>query len=116
MKTNHDEFKNKFLQLGIIESIGKGRGTKYILSRHYYETIGQSGKHTRLKGLNRDQIKELILNHIREGKSSRRWDLIGGFSEYNPQDISNILQELKKAGKIIYEGPPRKGSWRIKSD
>ena len=67
-KTAKPEFKNKFLQLGIIESVGKGRGTKYILSQRYYETIGQSGKHTRLKGLSRDQIKALILNHIKEGK------------------------------------------------
>jgi len=113
-KIERPEFKDKFLQLGIIESVGKGRGTKYILSRRYYETIGQSGKHTRLKGLNRNQMKELILSHIREGKPSCRGDLISGFPECNPQDISNILQELKRAGKIIHKGSTIKGSWRIK--
>lgn len=112
-RIEHPEFKNKFLQLGIIESVGKGRGTKYILSSRYYETVGQSGKHTRIKGLNRDKIKELILNHIKEGKSSRRSDLISGFSEYNPQDISNILQELRKAGKIIHKGSKITGLWHI---
>lgn len=113
-KIKHAEFKNKFLQLGVIEVIGKGRGTKYILSRRYYEIIGQSGKHTRIKGLTREQMKELILNHIREGKPSRREDLISGFPECSPQDISNLLQELKRNGKIIYEGSTIKGKWRIK--
>lgn len=107
-------FRDKFIGLGIIEQIGRTRGAKYILSRQYYETIGQSGKHTRIKGLNRDKIKELILNHIKEGKPSRRADLISGFMEYNPQDISNMLQELRKSGKIIHKGSPMKGIWHIK--
>jgi len=110
-KVRQPEFQNKFLQYGIIEPIGKGRGTRYILSRRYYDIIGQSGKHTRIKGLSRDQIKELILNHIRQGKPSRRSDLTSGFSECSPQDISNILQELRRAGKIKHEGSIMKGSW-----
>ncbi|HNZ65424.1 MAG: putative DNA binding domain-containing protein [Prolixibacteraceae bacterium] len=110
-KIEKPEFKDKFIKLGVIESIGKGRGTKYILSNRYYETIGQSGKHTRIKGLNRDQFKELILNHIREGKPSRRTDFMTGFSEYKPKDISNILQELKREDKIIFIG---NRTWVIK--
>lgn len=98
------EFKDKFIKLGIIEPIGKGRGTKYILSNRYYETIGQSGKHTRIKGFYRNQLKELILNHIKDGKPSQRTDFMTGFSEYKPKDISNILQELKKEEKIVFIG------------
>lgn len=113
-KVKRPEFKKKFLQYDIIEPVGKGRGTRYILSRRYYDTIGQSGKHTRIKGLSRDQIKDLILNHLRQGKPSRRSDLISGFSECSPKDISNILQELKRAGKIIHKGTKIKGSWIIK--
>ena len=111
--TNAD-LKNKFLKAGIIEPVGKTSGTKYILSHRYYETIGQSGKHTRLKGLTRDQIKELILNHIRAEKPSRREDLLAGFSEHSPHDISNILQELKRAGQIIYKGSTLTGKWVMK--
>jgi ATP-dependent DNA helicase RecG len=111
-KVGRPGFKDRFLSLGIIESVGKGSGTKYILSRRYYETVGQSGKHTRIKGLGRNQLKELILNHIRDRKPSQRADLIGGFSECSPQDISNILQELKRAGKISFEGTPKKGFWK----
>lgn len=103
--------KKKFLKVGIIEPVGKARGTKYILSHRYYETVGQSGKHTRLKGLTRDQIKELILNHIRDGKPSTMNDLLSGFPECKSQDLSNILQELKRTGKIAFRGPKRGGMW-----
>lgn len=110
-KIEKPEFRDKFINLGIIEPIGKGRGTKYILSSRYYETIGQSGKHTRLKGLNRNQIKELIVNHISEGKPAHRNDFITGFSECSPQDISNILQELRKTGRIFFKGARKTGQW-----
>ncbi len=115
-KIEHTEFKNKFIELGLVEPIGRGRGTKYILSRHYYETLGQSGKHTRLKGLSRNQMKELILNHIKEGKPARRLDFISGFPECNPQDVSNMLQELRREGKIAHEGSKIKGSWKVKEN
>lgn len=113
-KSENPEFKNKFLRYGIIEPIGKGRGTKYILSRRYYEIIGQSGKHTRLRGLSRDQIKELILNHIKEGKTCNIGTLINGFQECKPQDLSNMLQELKKDGRIYFEGSHQHGVWRMR--
>lgn len=111
-RADNPESKKKFMQYGIIESVGTGRGTKYILSQKYYATIGQSGKHTRLKGLSRNQIKELILNHIRDGKSSKVESLLTGFSECKPQDLSNMLQELKLAGKIYYQGRRPWGAWK----
>ncbi len=112
-KMNVPEFKDKFLKAGIVEMVGKGRGTRYILSHRYYEKIGKSGKHTRIKGLTRDQIKELILNHLRDGKPSSRKDLLSGFPECFPQDISNILQELRRLGKIIPIGNTRNSLWKI---
>lgn len=113
-RVSKPEFKNKFIQLGLIESTGKGRGTKYILSRYYYETLGQSGKHTRLKGLKREHIKELILKHIKEGKQCNVKTLSEGFPEYTSKDFSNMLQELKREGKIYFEGSSKlKGNWKI---
>ncbi len=112
-KITNPIFKKKFLEAGIIQKVGKGRGIKYILSHQYYESVGQSGKHTRIEGLLRNQVKELILNHIRKGKPSRREDLLSGFPEYNPKDLSNILQELKKEGKLIFKGPRKGGIWHL---
>lgn len=38
-------------------------------------------------------------------------DLMDGFAELKPNDISNILQELKEAGKIVFEGVKKGGKW-----
>lgn len=112
-KIEKPEFRKKFLETGIIEKVGKARGMKYILSRQYYEAIGKSGRHTRLKGLSRERIKEMIFVHIKEGKPSRREDLMSGFPEYKPRDITNMLQELKRDGKIVFKGSKKTGSWHV---
>lgn len=71
----------KFLELGIIESIGRTRGTKYILSHKYYAQEGKVGTHTRLTGLSRDQIKELILNHLRKNRKGVMKDFLDAFRD-----------------------------------
>lgn len=112
-KIGKPEFREKFLEAGIIEKVGRARGMKYMLSRRYFEAIGKSGRHTRLRGLSRERIKEMILSHIREGKPSRREDLMSGFPECKPRDITNMLQELKNDGKIVFKGSKKTGSWHL---
>ncbi len=104
-------YKNKFLDLGIIEKVGKTSGTKYILSHKYYSYENRPGVYTRIRGLLREHKKELILKHIeREGSASRE-DFIDVFPELKPKDISNFLQELKVDGRIERQGSDRSGRW-----
>jgi ATP-dependent DNA helicase RecG len=51
---------------GIIEKIGRGRGTRYILSRQFYRFLRQKGVYTRKRGLDRETNKALLLNHIQK--------------------------------------------------
>jgi len=60
------EYKRKFLDIGIIERVGKTRGAKYILSHKYYTHAGKIGEHTRIAGLEREQKKTLILNYLKK--------------------------------------------------
>lgn len=80
--------------------------------RQYYDFSGIAAKHTRLKGLQRDKVKELILNHLQSGKPCSVNEIFAGFPELKKQDISNLLQELKRTGKI----ETTKGKkWRLAS-
>ncbi len=106
--------KNKFLDLGVIEKVGKTSGTKYILSHKYYKYENKLGVYTRIKGLTREHKKELILKHIEREKNGARQDFIDAFPELKPKDISNLLQELKDEDKIFREGSDRSGLWKIK--
>lgn len=108
------ENRNKFLEIGVIERIGKTKGAKYILSHKYYAHEGKVGIHTRLTGISREKDKELILKHLEKNKGYRH-DLQTVFPELNPQDISNILQELKREKKIKFLGTQRSGYWELRN-
>lgn len=105
--------KEKFLKLGIIEKIGKTSGIKFILSHRYYFHEEKPGVYTRIKGFNRETKKKLILEHIRREGKGRREDFIDAFMDLKNSDISNLLYELKRDGKIIREGSKRTGYWVI---
>jgi len=107
------DFRNKFLELGIIEKVGKTSGVKYILSHNYYKYKERPGVYTRIRGISREKKKELILNHIkREGRGVKK-DFIDAFPELKVSDISNLLQELKLEGNIKRVGSERAGYWIV---
>lgn len=111
------EYRKKFLDIGIIERVGKTSGAKYILSHKYYAHEGKIGEHTRLSGLERDKKKELILNHLRKNKEgSPNEDFRDVFPEMKQQDINNLLQDLKAAGYIEHIGSRRYGRWIFKKE
>ena len=101
----------KLLRNGIIEKIGKTRDTKYILSRNYYIYAGKVGIHTRLRGLEREKYKILIISHLERNKKGYIKDFKDAFSELSVKTIRNILTELKNEGKIVVGyGAPAKGN------
>jgi len=108
------EFKNKFLRLGLIEKIGQTRGVKYLLSHHYYKHTNQTGIDTRLRGLSREQKKELILNHLKRNGKGVIKDFKDVFPDINQKGINNLLQELKRNQKIMHIGPRSCGFWVLK--
>lgn len=103
--------KNKFLELGIIEQIGRTSGAEYILSHKYYVFEGKIGKHTRLAGIPREKQKELILKHFEKNKKGYMKDFQDIFPELKKMDVSNLLQELKIAGLVEHVGSKKKGFW-----
>ncbi len=105
------QHKEKFLKLGIIEKIGKTRGTKYLLAHKYYSYQDKPGIYTGLTGFNRASKKELILEHIRREGKGRRADFLDAFHDLKPGDITNLLYELKMEGRIEHQGSQRSGFW-----
>ncbi len=113
LETKSLKFKERFLKFGIIEKVGRTKGSKYILSDKYYVSIGKSGTHTRLVGLSREEKKALILKHLRtKGKGNFR-QFSDAFPQLERSGITNLLMELKRDGKIIYMGSRKSGHWEI---
>jgi ATP-dependent DNA helicase RecG len=107
------EFREKFLDIGVIEKIGRTRDAKYILSHNYYSHKGKVGIHTKILGITRDKYKELIIKHLEKNKGFLR-DLEDAIPELKAGDITNLLQELKNDGKIQHHGAKKTGYWTLK--
>jgi len=112
-KISTSEFRDKFLDMGIIEKVGKTKDAKYILTHKYYAHQGKVGLHTKLTGISRDKYKELIIKHLEKNKGYLS-DLEDAMPELKGKDITNLLQELKANGKIQHYGPKNTGYWTLK--
>ncbi|OGL73195.1 hypothetical protein A3E39_00275 [Candidatus Uhrbacteria bacterium RIFCSPHIGHO2_12_FULL_60_25] len=106
-------FKTRLLTLGVVEKVGKTRGTKYILSHRYYKFEMKPGEYTRIKGISRKSKKELILEHIRREGTGRAVDFMDAFPDLKRGDIQNLLQELKRDGLLRTEGITRSAVWKL---
>lgn len=56
----------KLIDSGILETVGRGRGTRYLLSRRFHAALGERGGYTRRRGLDRETSKELLYRHLRD--------------------------------------------------
>jgi ATP-dependent DNA helicase RecG len=100
-------------QRGLVEVTGRGRGTKYLLSEEYYEFIGQPGTYTRKLGLDREQRKQLLLNHIErhrdEGSPLR--DLLDVLPGTSRSTVQRMLTELEQEQQTHNRGETKASRW-----
>jgi len=103
----------RLLEQEVIERIGHGRGTKYILSRRFYKFLGKKGTYTRTRGLDRPYHKQLLLDHINkyEKEGSPLKDLKDVLPDLSSNVIKKLLQELKKEGHIYPKGRTKGAKW-----
>lgn len=101
------------IDLGVVESIGRGKTAKYMLCQKYYIHIGKSGVYTRKIGLDRETNKALLLKHIRtnakEGASLS--DLCQVLPSLSRRQVQNLLKELKAGRRIQSEGKTKASLW-----
>lgn len=98
---------------GFIELHGKTRGARYVLAKRYYADTGKLGERTKRIGLSRDKCKELILEHIRKHGEGRMAEFVQIFPELKRADITNMLLELKRNGRIVNSTTNRWAIWRL---
>jgi ATP-dependent DNA helicase RecG len=101
------------IEEGIVESICRGRGVRYLLSRRYYRFAGKPGVYTRKQGLDRETNRELLLKHIRESglEGAPLKDLHQVLNLLSETQVKYLLQGLKSEGKIEMRGYGRGARW-----
>jgi ATP-dependent DNA helicase RecG len=104
---------HSLLDQGIIERMGRGRGTRHLLSRRFYRFMGKGGAYTRKRGLDRETNKTLLLRHI-EGSvatGARFEELQQVLPGLSRNQVQGLLRELRKEGRIRPEGQRRWARW-----
>lgn len=101
------------LDNGIIERIGRGRGTKLLLSRRFYRHLGKSGVYTRKKGLDRETNKALIAKHIQDNDAAgtRMEEFRQVLPSHNRSQIQVLLRELVKDKRVHSHGRTKAARW-----
>ena len=105
----------RLVDLGIVEMIGRGRGTRYILSRALYTAIGRAAACTREKGLDRSTNKELLARHLehRFPAGCALEELQQVLPHVARRTIQIYLQELRQEGRIGLAGKGRGSLWYV---
>lgn len=109
---------NHLVDLGVIERLGKGRGTRYMLCQQYYTLAGKSGLYTRKRGLDKETNKELLLKHIRSNakRGSKFNELHQVLPSLSRDQIKQLLKELKSQELIHLQGKTSASAWFPVSD
>ncbi|MEK7994386.1 MAG: ATP-binding protein [Planctomycetota bacterium] len=103
----------RLMEAGVVETVGRGRGTKYILSRSLYAAIGSKGAYTRRRGLDRETNKALLLKHVEDNASAgaRMEELMQVLPALPRSQIQVLLRELRADGKVHTVGATRAARW-----
>ncbi len=107
-----------FLNHGIVEKVGKGKGLRYILAKSFYEFIDDRGEYTRRRWLSKSQQKQVLLNYFEQHKKGRMADFIKLFEQkLTNHQIYVLLHELRESGGVRFEGKQRSktGHWVLSS-
>jgi ATP-dependent DNA helicase RecG len=101
---------------GVIETIGRGRGRRCILSRRFYDFIGKQGTYTRKRGLDRETNKALLLMHIsgHVNEGSPFAELRQVLPALSDLQIRRLMRELREDGKIVLTGRTKAARWYLR--
>jgi ATP-dependent DNA helicase RecG len=98
---------------GVIERVGRGRGTRHLLSRRFYRFLGKGGAYTRRRGLDRETNKALLVRHIEDSAATGTTlaELQQVLPNLSRDQVRTLLRELKRAGRVEVRGATKAGRW-----
>ena len=98
---------------GVIERVGRGKGTRHILSRQFYDFLGQKGVYTRKRGLDRETNKMLLLKHIVDNRKTgcQLREMNQVLPALSRTAVQSLLRDLKGSGIIHNTGRTKAARW-----
>lgn len=105
------------VEIGAVESQGRGRGVRHFLSRELYAEMGLPGAYTRQKGLDHETNKALLVKHLesRPNDGSPISELSQVLPALSRKAIRSLLDELRKEERVCLIGEKRGSRWQVSS-
>lgn len=107
------QIARSLLAADAVETVGHGRGTRYMLSKRYYSFVGEKGVYTRKRGLDKETNMALLLNHIqgqgRLGNPLR--DLRQVLPDLSQRQVQYLLDNLHRQNRIYRIGQRKSSRW-----
>ena len=103
------------ISVGAVESVGRGRGVRYILSAAFHAALGASGTHTRKKGLDHETNKALLIKHLtkQQAQGAPLAELRQVLPALPSSAIQALLHELRDEKLVTLEGQRRWARWKL---
>lgn len=101
------------IECGAVESQGRGKGTRYFLSRDLYASLGAPGTYTRRRGLDHETNKVLLLKHLASAGTAGAplRELLQVLPALSRAHVKRLLQELAQEKRARLEGVTRGALW-----
>lgn len=114
----NDDLKSRLpglVKVGAVEVMGRGKGTRYMLSQALYAALGAKGTHTRKKGLDHETNKALLLKHLatQGAEGSPLAELRQVLPDLPASAVQSLMQELREAGVVWLDGLRRWAKWKL---
>ncbi|HVN70632.1 MAG TPA: ATP-binding protein, partial [Desulfomonilia bacterium] len=101
------------IDAGAVESVGRGKGTRYLLCQRLYSALGAKGVYTRKRGLDRETNKALLEKHLRTqgNEGSPLSELRQVLPSESESSVQRLLNELREEGRVNLQGKRRWARW-----
>jgi ATP-dependent DNA helicase RecG len=101
------------IEAGAVESVGRGRGARYLLSRALYASLGRRGAYTRRRGLDHETNKALLLKHLAGSApgGAAMAELMQVLPALSRAHVKRVLRELAGEGRVRMSGVKRSARW-----
>lgn len=101
------------IETGVVESQGRGRGTRYHLSRGLHAALGRKGAYTRKRGLDHETNKALLERHLVDAGTdgAAMAELLQVLPALSRAHVKRLLDELRTEGRASMTGQKRGAKW-----
>ena len=106
---------NELRNAGILERIGHGRGSRFILATEYYRRTGRLGERTRRRGLDRRTKMEFLVRHVSDrgsaGAPFREFQQV--LPDCTEGELKSLLRSLREDRRLCVVGRGPAARWHL---